>query len=203
MDATTPPALRTRKFSWKKGVLLLLIGVGSIIVLCGVSIVVLKELGYIQAFSIPFAGMAPAINQGDMIYVEQLTYLVSKPHRGDVIVFQTDGIPSLPAHQFYVKRLVGLPGDTLSITDGVLCVNGQPAIFNGNTVAVPKYGPRGIKYLVNDPSEVKVPNDQYFVLGDNVANSLDSRYFGCLPAKAIVSRAAFCYAPTNRVGWIR
>ena len=197
-----PPPLPSRKSPWKQGVITTLIIVAVALGLCVLAIVGLQLFGMIRPFSIPSAGMSPTINRGDQIYVERLTYLLRKPRRGDVVIFRTDTIPTLPRHELYVKRLVGLPGDSLSISEGALCVNGKLAIFNNKTITVPKLAARGVRYLVEDWDTLKVPDGRYFVLGDNGVNSVDSRYFGCLPANAVVSRAAFCYSPVNRIGWI-
>ena len=202
MDSLTPPPLPTRENLWRKRVLILLICVGTIIGLVVVGIVVLRGTKLIEPFSVPTGSMSPTINRGDQIFVERLTYLVGKPRRGDVVVFQTDGIASLPVHELYVKRLVGMPGDVLSNAKGLLFVNGQPAVFNGKTVTLPKFPLPGTRYLADDWNDVTVPVDHYFVLGDNAINSLDSRHFGCIPTRSVVSRAVLCYLPTNRMEWI-
>lgn len=200
--AMLPPPLPTRRSPWKKVGLILLLTMALVMGLCGMSIVGLRWMGLIEPFSIPTAAMTPTINRGDQIYAERLTYLLHRPQRGDVVVFRTDGITSLPLHELYVKRLIGLPGDTLTISKGLLCVNGQPAIFHGSTVTMPKFPPLGIRYLADDWSPVTVPEGQCFVMGDNLTNSLDSRYFGCIPTNAVVSHVLLCYLPVNRVGFI-
>ena len=197
-----PPPLPSRKHRRTKRILVTLVGVASALGFCVVAIAVLQLFGFIRAFSIPSAGMAPTINRGDQFFVERLTYVMGKPRRGDIVVFQTDGVRTLPPHELYVKRLIGLPGDVLTISKGVLCVNGQPALFNSKPVAMPKLAPLGVRYLADDWDTVKVPDGQYFVMGDNVANSVDSRYFGCLPTNAVVYRTVFRYFPINRMGWV-
>jgi signal peptidase I len=69
--------------------------------------------------------MAPAVSPGDHVMMEGITYLTRNPSRGEVVVFKTDGIDSLPPGQIYVKRVAGEPGDSLRISDGKLFVNGQ------------------------------------------------------------------------------
>ena len=95
MDFETPPPLPNRKNPWKKGGLILLIGMAAIIGLIGVSIVVLRELRLIEPFSVPTSGMSPTINRGDQLYVERFTYLARKPQRGDVVVFRVVFTPVL------------------------------------------------------------------------------------------------------------
>src|SRR6185369_2711466 len=86
-------------------------------------LVVLRVFGLLRPFSIPTSGMAPAIAVGDCDLMENFTYNFRKPRRGDIVVFKTDGIPSLQNGVIYVKRMVGLPGDSLRISDGKLFVN--------------------------------------------------------------------------------
>jgi len=172
-----------------------------------------------------------AIDTGDQVFVDKFSYNFVKPHRGDVFVFRTDTIQGIdpragafrfvrtavaPADEsapFYIKRLVGLPGDDLQIKPPLLLVNGKPAEeFGLNRVmsAVPPYrgyvaGREGVDVTWRDSTihvdlstPFRVPEHGYFAMGDNSANSLDSRYWGPVPEENLVGRGLFVYWPFNR-----
>ncbi len=159
--------------------------------------------------------------RGDHIFVDKFSYHFRKPYRGEVIVFQTTDIPDIPASsrgQFFIKRLIGLAGDTIAIEPPKVLVNGQvldsrPAferiysMTNGYSGYVllndhDFYGTPP-KYLNTHNRSYQVPLKHLFVLGDNSRSSLDGRFWGALPDKALVGRAVFVYWPfTKRFGLI-
>jgi len=146
-----------------------------------------------------------AIGTGDYLFVDKLTYKFFQPHRGDLVVFHTSGISGINADTLYVKRLAGLPGDTLRINPPFLYVNGQLASGTGfRRVMSATDGYRGYAlghaYLARPDKEFQVPKESYFVLGDNSYNSFDSRYWGCVPTANIYGRVARIYYPFSRVG---
>lgn len=109
------------------------------------------------------SSMETALYNGQTIYISRFTYLLSKPRRGDIVVFLPNG--NQHTH-YYVKRVVGVPGDTIQITGGILYVNGEPEEDE-------KYD------LIEDPGVAENPilldQDEYFVLGDNRNSGEDSR----------------------------
>jgi signal peptidase I len=146
-----------------------------------------------------------AIDTGDQVFVDKCSYNFVKPHRGDVFVFRTENIPGIrPDPQtgppFYIKRLAGLPGDTLRIDPPWLYVNGRiPEAYGFRRVMkqIPPYrgyGP-GSLYLARPNSSFAVPQDGYFALGDNSYNSFDSRYWGTVPRENLVGRGLLVYWP--------
>jgi signal peptidase I len=163
---------------------------------------VLRPLGLIRPFSVPAGSMTPAVSAGDHVMMEGFSYLFHKPRRGDVVVFRTDGIPMLPPATIYMKRVVGEPGDRLRIAEDGLYINDQQVVlsnaFGKISYQLPPGPPNSAPY-----TNLTVPAGQYFVLGDNSSNSLDSRYWGCVPAKSILGRISFCYAPAGRFGSVR
>ncbi len=207
MNTSLPPALPqkpARGTKWLNRILAVIaLSVSVAIAASFAALIILRVNGLLRPFSIPTAGMSPTIRSGDCILVESLTYMATKPQRGDVIVFKTDGIPSLPGHTFYVKRLVGLPGDRLAFSNGSLCVNGQRVSLRNKMGEIRYVTLRSAKYLFDDNETLTVPNDRYFVLGDNSANSADSRFWGFLPEKSVLGRAVVCYWPPSRQGLIR
>ena len=146
-----------------------------------------------------------AIDTGDQVFVDKFTYNFIKPHRGDVFVFRTNNIsaitPDAEAGQpFYIKRLAGLPNDTLRIDPPLLYDNGQLAERYGfRRVMAAKDGYRGYgpgrDYLASPNQTFTVPPHGYFALGDNSYNSFDSRYWGPVPEENLVGRGLIVYWP--------
>ena len=157
---------------------------------------------------------------GDQLFVDRCTYNFMAPRRGEVFVFRTNGIegireeglggPEDGAGQSYIKRLAGVPGDTLRIDQPKLFVNGQEAVEEGfKRVQSRLSGYTGYRngapnYLRYPNSTVTVPPNNYFALGDNSANSADSRYWGFVPARNIVGKGLFVYWPfTSHWGFVK
>jgi signal peptidase I len=148
-----------------------------------------------------------AVDTGDQVFVDKFTYNFVKPHRGDVFVFRTNHISLIEARAdpetgapYYIKRLAGLPGDTLRIDPPLLYVNGKPAEGFGFTrVMAAKFPYRGYglgqTYLSTTGQSFVVPPHGYFALGDNSYNSWDSRYWGPVPEENLVGRGLLVYWP--------
>ena len=156
------------------------------------------------AFKVPTGSMEPTILPGDHLFVQTSAYWFAAPSRGDVVVFGTDELEAspLPKGQFYMKRVAGLPGEALQISEGRFLVNGRPldkpallAGRNFGTFGMPPPGMGSNVWLI--------PTNSYFVVGDNAANSLDSRFFGPIPRSSIIGRATKIYWPMARAGDIR
>jgi len=157
----------------------------------------------VQAFKIPTGSMRPTLLVGDIILVNKFIYgakipftgyklpKVRSPKRGDIMVF----IYPEDAKKDFIKRLVGLPGDTVEIKNGTIYVNDQPLVDNGFSQRY--YYNRGD--FAEDGKKIVVPRDNYFVLGDNSASSQDSRYWGFVPEKNILGQAMIVYWPLQRV----
>jgi signal peptidase I len=166
---------------------------------------------------------------GDHLFVDRLTYNFRKPTRGEIIVFETTGIQELPQDQFYIKRMVVMPGDHVQIGDDRhLVINGQrldasTPHFENVYGFDPKTPPRESQYsghvngtvvrqfnlyptlapLFPDAQTVyDNPADSYMVMGDNTCNSSDSRTWGSFPTKNVIGKSFFVYWPiTGRFGW--
>lgn len=138
-----------------------------------------------QFFVIPSGSMEPTLTEGDMIAANKIIYRFSEPIRGDIIVFK---YPLDPSRDF-VKRLIGLPGEKVQIKNSTLYINGKD-------VAEP-YLPKGLKF--QDYGPITVPQDKYFMMGDNRNNSLDSRVWGEMPRENIIGKASLIYWPVKRI----
>lgn len=124
--------------------------------------------------------MKPTLQDGEFVLVNRLAYRFGQPQRGDIIVFH---FPIDPASQDLIKRVIGLPGDIITVRGGEVLINGQP-LREPYIAAAPLY-----------TGEWQVPPDQLFVLGDNRNDSSDSHSWGMLPYKEIVGKAIFIYWP--------
>jgi len=158
------------------------------------------------------------VNTGDHVFVDKISYNFFPPHRGDVFVFSTLAIPGMARYhapgepsQFYIKRLAGLPGDTLRIDPPRLFVNGTPASeFGFQRVMSQQDGYNGYfsgpgsGLLYSPDNSVHLPPHSFMAMGDNSGNSLDSRYWGYVPQQNIMGRAVFVYWPfANHWGLIK
>ena len=150
---------------------------------------------------------------GDQLFVDRMSYHFVAPKVGQGFVFRTDNIRSEymrgrngePLEQYYIKRLVGGPGDTLEIREPVLYRNGAPITgsqaFDSNAKRIDRY--RGyfnipLKYLREPGEKLKIPEGQFFAMGDNSGNSQDSRYWGFVPGKDVVGKPLFVYYPFTK-----
>ena len=146
-----------------------------------------------------------AIDTGDQVFVDKFSYNFVKPHRGSVFVFRTNDIPGIredpeAGAPFYIKRLAGLPSDTLRIDPPFLYVNGKKAEGYGFARVMSAKPPyrgyaKGREYLSEPDRSFTVPQDGYFALGDNSYNSYDSRYWGAVPDGNLVGRGLCVYWP--------
>ena len=152
------------------------------------------------------------LSTGDHLFVDRFSIHFLPPKRGDVIVFTTENIhsPTQPlGGYYYIKRLVGLPGDTLKIVDNILYIKPEGETeFKPATAFSDKFrrlysfegGYQGhiASELLAPGQELKVPKDKFFALGDNTSNSLDGRNWGFIPRKNIIGRGLNVFWPISR-----
>lgn len=152
------------------------------------------------------------LSTGDHLFVDRVSIHYLPPRRGDVIVFTTEGIksPTQPlGGYYYIKRLAGLPGDTLKIVDRVLYIKPKGATeFKPATAFSDKFkrlysmegGYQGhiASELLGPGLELVVPENMFFALGDNTSNSLDGRNWGFIPRKNMIGRALNIFWPLSR-----
>ena len=150
----------------------------------------------VQAFKIPTGSMRPTLVEGDRILVSKFIYKFKEPQRGDVIVFRS---PEDKKKDF-IKRLVGLSGETVEISNGTILINNK-AVETESVIRERYYYNRGDYGVKDEP--VTVPEDSYYALGDNSISSRDSRYWGYLPKKYLIGKAFLIYWPPTRIRLIR
>ncbi len=141
-------------------------------------IFLLQAYGF-QVFVVSSRSMAPTLRRGEVVLVDRLSYDFSSPHRGDLIVFH---FPEAGDRSF-LKRVIGVPGDTVAERDGRFWVNGSPLAWLGAHASAPSAAG-----ALNMPP-VRVPAGRYFVLGDNPSASLDSRFWGSLTLHEVMGKA--------------
>jgi len=135
-----------------------------------------------QPFVVEGSSMEPNYHHGEYLFIEKISYRLHEPKRGDVIVFKYPNNPNIN----YIKRIVGLPNETVRIEDGIVLIDGR--------VLDESYLDDNAKtYIHGNPNgtfEITVPSDKYLVLGDNREHSSDSRDGWLLPKNFIVGRSA-------------
>jgi signal peptidase I len=163
---------------------------------------------------IPSSSMEPTLQINDRLIIEKLSYKFRKPLRGEVVVFNPPAVAAVPDSSLvYIKRLIGLPGDRISIRDGKVFVNGkalkepytkEPPDYTLPTEDRTKCQNCFLPDTLVEPDKTlsfTVPPNSYWMMGDNRNNSLDSHAWGFLPEQNIVGRASFRYwPPDERLG---
>jgi signal peptidase I len=141
---------------------------------------------------------------GDHVFVNKVKWNFLRPKRGEIMVFNTDGIQSLPVKTHYIKRMVGLPGEVVSINPPNLMINGIPQESH-ETIA--RIGYQLVSLRTSDPrkkqlrttlDQLELGDAQYCAFGDNTGNSRDSRYWGSVPEINLVGPAFFIYWPYSK-----
>lgn len=150
----------------------------------------------VQAFKIPTGSMRPTLIEGDRILVNKFIYKFKQPERGDVIVF----VSPEDKKKDFIKRLVGLSGEGIQISNGTLLVN-KKAVDPESVIKERYYYNRGD--FGAEGQSIIVPDDAYYVLGDNSISSRDSRYWGFMPKKYLIGKAFLIYWPITRIRLIR
>jgi signal peptidase I len=143
-----------------------------------------------EARYIPSGSMEPTLQINDRLIIDKLSYDFEAPHRGDIVVFNpTKTLRQEGFHDAFIKRVIGLPGETVEVKGGRVYINGIPLKEN-YIAAKPDYawGP------------MVVPPHSYLVLGDNRNNSYDGHAWGFVPRRDIIGRAIFRFYPFDRIG---
>lgn len=163
-----------------------------LIISLAVGVAMLVRGFVVQTFFIPSPSMTPTLNVHDRLLVDKVTLSAREIRRGDIIVFRRPEGFNDPTIKDLIKRVIGLPGDTVEGRDGTVWVNGK---------ALPEpYLPKGRTTEPFAPAKVAV--DNYFVMGDNRAQSYDSRFWGTVERESVIGRALVRVWPISRIGRI-
>jgi len=143
----------------------------------------------VQSYTVVMSSMKPTFEEGECIMVNKMSYRSSGPQRGDVIVFN----PPFDSQFPFIKRVIGLPGETVEVKDGKVFIDGIPLEED--------------EYIMEPPDEPmpaqEIPENEYFVLGDNRTNSNDSRNNWMVPRDNIIGKAWFTYWPPSRLSVVK
>jgi signal peptidase I len=157
----------------------------DLLIAIGLALVIIVFL--YQPVKVEGTSMAPLLSDQERIFINKFVYRFEAIHRGDVVVFWYP----LDRSKSFIKRVIALPGETVTIRQGVVTVNG--------TVVPEPYVPPQYED-VSDYGPQRVPTDSYFVMGDHRISSNDSRVFGPVPSQFIYGRAVFAYWPVDHFG---
>jgi signal peptidase I len=168
------------------------------------------QAAVVKPFVIPSPSMEPTLVLGQRVLVNRLAYDFGSPHRGDIVVFHPPSsqscavnVPSsepcprsvsTAASDYYVKRVIGLPGDRLSIR------NGHPVIDGRELSHEPYIEACGGVPECNMTHAIVIPKGEYFMMGDNRGDSDDSRFWGPVPESWIIGKVFATYWPPDRIG---
>jgi signal peptidase I len=159
-----------------------------------------------QATQVPTESMKPTILVGDHFFLDKFAFPANYPefmnkvlptreiHRGDIVAFKSPGDPKVP----FIKRVIGLPGETLEIRDKTVYINGKELAESYKHFIDPNIYERGSgipsDYIARDNFGPKViPPNSYFMMGDNRDNSNDSRFWGVVDGKMVIGKPLFIY----------
>jgi signal peptidase I len=161
-----------------------------VVIIVAVGVAVGMRTFVVQTFWIPSGSMEPTLMPHDRILVDKLSYHLHAVHRGDIIVFaRPPGETLEPGVNDLVKRVIGLPDETISGQNGQVYINGKP-------LAEP-WLPKGV--VTSNFSPVHIPKGYYFVMGDNRGDSTDSRVFGPISGSLIVGRVVMRIWPLSHI----
>ncbi len=165
-----------------------------------ISLLIILPVRYfiMQPFYVKGASMEPNFYDHEYLIVDEITYRFFEPKRGDIVVFQYPFTKPNEPKQYYIKRVIGLPGETIKVKDGEILVGQDENDLKPLTEA---YLPQGTatNLLLRGYSDVKLGADEYFLLGDNRDQSSDSRVFGPIKREFIVGRTWVRVLPFNRM----
>jgi signal peptidase I len=173
----------------------------AVVVVLALGLTWLVQQYVVKSYRIPSGSMRPTVDEGDRVLAARFTSWFGEPGRGDVIVFHPPGSGDVPvdgartqAKVTFIKRVVGLPGETIQ------AVGGQVLICRAPRVACRALKEPYARTYTDDFGPITVPRNAYFMLGDNRLSSEDSRVWGPLPTRNVIGTAFVRYWTPNRFG---
>ena len=183
-----------KKDPWKRN------AIEWIVVIAGaVAVALIIQATSFQAFYIPSQSMETTLHVGDRVLVNKWSYRLHPIHRGDIVVFSKPKGELASNINDLIKRVIGLPGETVTIHDNHVYINNHRLIE-------PYLRPQDVTtvhpgaFACTPKAPCKIPKGEIWVMGDNRVFSEDSRYFGPIPESSVVGRAFFRIWPLNRLG---
>jgi signal peptidase I len=147
----------------------------------------------VQPFYVKGASMEPNFEDKQYLIIDEITYRLREPKRGEICVFRYPNDPS----QFFIKRIIGLPGETVTVSGGHVTIT----TLDGKTETLDESAYLASTVVTAGEKSVTLGTDEYFVMGDNRTNSLDSRIFGPVPRANIVGRVMLRGWPFSTLTW--
>ena len=171
-----------------------------VLAVVAIAVALLVQAFLVKPYRIPSESMENTLLIGDRVLVDRISWRFTHPHRDDIVVFH----PPF-AGPVLIKRIIGMPGETISLSGGHVYINGhrlnEPYVRTVDGVQEPSDPfSNGLPWSLEQP--YKIPANDYFVMGDNRTDSGDSREFGPVPRNQMVGRAFARYWPPSRIGGI-
>jgi signal peptidase I len=175
------------------------------VVVVAILVAVLLRTFVVATYSIPSGSMEPTLKIGDRIVVDKLSYKLHGVDRGNIVVFSTPPTENCagPPVSDLVKRVIGLPGEIISLAGGNVYINGHllPEPFLPPNLRDDTYpGPAHVPYALHHA--FRIPPGEVYMMGDNRPDSCDSRYWGPIPESTIVGQADMRIWPLSRIGFL-
>lgn len=169
-------------------------------IVLALSVFIVMYLFLFQPHQVKGNSMYPNFHDKEFILTDKISYRFGDPKRGDVIIFKAPSTePCAEIECEYIKRIIGVPGDTIKISQGKIFINNQlliePYLPNNLTTSPGSF--------LKEDVEVKIPPNEYLPMGDNRNYSRDGREFGTIPRSSIIGKAWLRYWPFNKIGIIK
>lgn len=161
-------------------------------IVIAILIVIPVRMYIAQPFIVSGESMYSTFLDGDYLIIDEISYRLGEPHRGDVVVFKYP----LDPKRFFIKRIIGLPNEEISVKEGVITIKNKD---NSEGFI---YEEPYLKQDFSDTFEFRTKNGEYFVMGDNRDKSSDSRSWGTLPEKFMIGRAYVRLLPLEDISYL-
>jgi len=170
-------------------------------IVLALSIFIIVYLFLFQPHQVKGSSMFPTLHNGEFLLTNKISYRFHPPERGDIIVFKApQGEACAEIECEYIKRIIGMPGDRVMLSNGKIYINGQ--VLDESSYLPEDFVTNNGNFLAEGVERI-IPKNQYLPIGDNRSYSRDGREFGPIPREAIVGKAWFRYWPFNKISFIK